>query len=80
MAGKFFITEDKSDTYKFRCMVSFNDKTAEYYELDYVYDGEGLVDKSFINDSLQLTADSDYEKAMTEAGFVAVEIVDGKLG
>lgn len=30
----YTITEDRSDKHKFRCMVSFNGRDPEYYEVD----------------------------------------------
>lgn len=76
MAGTYSITEVKEHPVKFACMVSFNGKAAEYYEVD-------STDAQVVADTLQTTADADADRianlATVEAEKSTIEVVDGKV-
>lgn len=72
MAGTYAIIENKSDAYKFRAMVSFNDKNPEYWEHD-------SLEAKTINEALQLTADADAEQMIAKSIVPDLTVVDGKL-
>lgn len=73
MSGTYEITENKTDRIKFRAMVSFNGKAAEYWEHDSLAPAE-------IEKALQLTADNDAVNIATLAEPAdSISIVDGKI-
>lgn len=74
--GSYNITENKSDGVKFRCMVSFNGNSVEYWEHD-------SLDSQEIAAALQSTADvaesATTDNAAVAASMAAIEISDGKI-
>jgi len=80
--GTYEITENKSDALKFRAMVSFNGKPAEYYEVDWMIEdplqSEG-TQESNVEYQLQATANDDAERTEKLAVVPELEIVDGKV-
>jgi hypothetical protein len=76
MAGTYKVTQILSHPTKFECMVEFNGKPAEVYQVD-------SLEQEEINRQLQQTADDDQVRLDSIAAVAAViegaSIVDGKV-